>query len=258
MASKELRAAIDAAKAAGRLIERGFEGKRLATPKGSKSIGDFVTKTDIAAERLIIKRLRKRFPDYGVLAEESGADHKNTAARWIIDPLDGTHNFFFGVPIFGTSIALEKEGKIVLGVLYFPKVRELYYAEKGSGAYLNGRRMRVSTRKDTKSIMAIASSPWHYPEEPVSRYFSLLMKKFYRDIRILGCATYNQSLLAAGRVDAIFLDYQSPWDVAAGSLLIQEAGGKVTDMRGRPFNIYQKDYVATNGLLHSKILRLLR
>ena len=223
---------------------------------------DLVTEADVASEQLIIERIRSHYPRHAILAEESGASEElNTGKsewKWIIDPLDGTTNYAHGYPCFCVSIGLEREGVIEIGVIYDPTRDELFAAERGQGATLNGRRMRVSDVADLNQAMLCTGFPYNVRERPNFARdfanFTMAAQAVRRD----GSAAIDLAYLACGRFDGFWEDGLKPWDVAAGILLIEEAGGQITDFNGGPVDIYAARVLASNGLIHDAMMRVLR
>lgn len=249
--------AIDAALKAGDLLTKGFGTQfKISSKEGRHNL---VTEYDTKAEDLIIDHLKKAFPNSRFLAEESGSSGKKEDLVWIIDPLDGTVNFAHCIPVFSVSIALEKQGEIVCGVIYQPLHKELFIAEKGKGAFLNGQPIHVSpTHKLENSILA-TGFPYNLSDNPfhcIDHFIDIV--KLGIPIRRLGSAAIDLAYTAAGRYDGFFEVGLKPWDCAAGILLIEEAGGKVTHWDRKPFSIHSnKPIVASNGLIHDPISAIL-
>src|SRR5918995_3368980 len=227
-----LNIAVRAARRAGSIINRaaldgsGFEVR-------SKQINDFVTKVDHAAEEAIIETLRKAYPDHAVLAEESGTTEGRAEYQWIIDPLDGTTNFIHGFPQYCVSIAIRHRGALAHGVIYDPLKNELFTASKGRGAYLNDRRIRVS--KCVRLGDALVGTGFPFKEiDNIERYSGQLKQLMQKSagVRRAGAAALDLAYVACGRLDAFWEIGLSPWDMAAGALMIAEAGGLVGDLRG--------------------------
>jgi myo-inositol-1(or 4)-monophosphatase len=241
----ETRAAIQAAEAAGKILLRHFGHVRGIRLKGVK---DPVTAADTAAERDIRTRLARRFPTVGFLGEE-GTRADGPDGRWIVDPLDGTIAYISGLPFFAVSIALERRGRIQAGVILLPRLGELFVAERGRGAWLNGRRIHVSRRTHLADCVI---SLWHddtvWGNPRLRRRIAELALKV-RNVRIFG-AGFSLAYVAAGRLDAYWEQSARPWDVAAGILAVAEAGGRVTDGAGRPFDIQRSTILASNGRIH--------
>lgn len=215
-----------------------------------------VTVTDQKAEREIISRIKRSFPQDSILAEESGGTRSSAERRWIIDPLDGTVNFAHGLPHLCVSIAYERRGKIIMGGIYDPFRKELFFAERGRGAYLNSRSIRVSqTRKLIKSLI-VTGFPYEKIEQ--AEYYINFYKAFLTrsmGIRRLGSAALDLAYVACGRFDAFWEFNLQPWDVAAGLLLVQEAGGTMTDFFGGDYNYnLPRETLATNQHLQRPIL----
>jgi myo-inositol-1(or 4)-monophosphatase len=250
--TRELEVAIAAAEAAGEVLRSGFGQEQEIEYKGEV---DLVTEADEQAEQKIKEVLREAFPDHEILTEESGRLEGKGDARWIVDPLDGTTNYVHALPFFATSIALEREGEVILGVVHDPIARETYTAERGSGATLNGQTIRVS---DTDELIRalLATSFSHDQEEGVAVGLDLFGRfaRITRGVRQLGAGALDLCYVAAGRLDGCFERGLSAWDVAAGVLIIEEAGGKVTDYQGREFDLESIEMVASNGSLHSSLI----
>ena len=221
---------------------------------------DLVTEADLAAEKLIIERIQSYYPRHAILAEESGASEEiggKSEWKWIIDPLDGTTNYAHGYPCFCVSIALERAGKIEIGVIYDPTRDEVFAAEKGQGATLNDRRMRVSDVEDLNKAMLCTGFPYNVRERPnFARDFANFTMEA-QAVRRDGSAAIDLAYLACGRFDGFWEDGLNAWDVAAGVLLIAEAGGRVTDFVGAPLDIYTPKVIASNGLIHDAMMKVL-
>ena len=219
---------------------------------------DLVTEADIAAEQLIIDRIRSHFPRHAILAEESGEAVSlgdGNSWKWIIDPLDGTTNYAHGYPCFCVSIALEHEGELELAIVYDPMRNEMFAAERGQGTTLNDRRVRVSEVDELKNAMLCTGFPYNVRERPdfarEFARFTMIAQAVRRD----GSAAIDLAYVACGRFDGFWEDGLNPWDMAAGVLLIEEAGGVVTNFQNEPLSIYTKKVLATNGLLHQTMLK---
>jgi len=224
---------------------------------------DLVTEADLAAEALIIERIKSHYPRHAILAEESGATAGvefipgTSEWKWIVDPLDGTTNYAHGYPCFCVSIALERAGVIEIAVIYDPTRDELFAGERGQGATLNGRRMRVSAVEDLNNAMLCTGFPYNVRERP---NFARDFAKFTmaaQAVRRDGSAAIDLAYIACGRFDGFWENGLNAWDVAAGVLLIEEAGGRVTDFSGGPLNIYTPKVLASNGLVHEAMMRVL-
>ncbi|MCC7017452.1 MAG: inositol monophosphatase [Rhodospirillales bacterium] len=244
---------------AGRALTRDFgEVEHLQVSK--KGPSDFVSAADRKAEKVVREELARVRPRYGFLMEESGAiAGADTSNRWIVDPLDGTTNFLHGIPHFAVSVGLERDGELVAGVIYNPITDELYWAEKGKGAYLNGRRLRVSARKTMAVSLFATGIPF-----AGRRDHELFLRQLARvmavsaGVRRFGAAALDLAYLAAGRYDGFWETGLQPWDMAAGIVLVREAGGFVSDIDGRPTMMASGDILAANDSLHDSLGALLR
>jgi myo-inositol-1(or 4)-monophosphatase len=222
-----------------------------------KSEVDLVTETDERCEQAIVDLIRQRFPKHRILAEEGSVGGDDDHHRWIVDPLDGTTNYAHGLPIFCVSIAYEQDGQVLVGVIYDPLREELFLAEKGRGVTLNGRRLAVSMTSVLLSSLTTTGFPYDRQDLPRAvRQFAMLSLKG-RAVRRLGSAALDAAYVAAGRFDCYWEASVSPWDVAAGSLMVLEAGGQVTDLVGRPFSLEAGEILATNGHIHSALVEAL-
>lgn len=251
-----LEAASNAARLAGAHILDNL-GKLQSTDIGLKQASDFVTRVDRDSEKIIVSALRDSFPDYGFLAEETMRDEPSPGGmRWIIDPLDGTTNFIHSYPMFAVSIALEKDGNIVAGVILDPLRDELFTALKGEGAYLGDRNIQVSERTDLSGCLVATGFPFKQ-KHMLGKYMKLFSRvmEHVSDIRRAGAAALDLAHLAAGRCDGFFELGLSPWDTAAGSLLITEAGGIITDFGGGTEFLNTGNVLAGVPELHSMLLR---
>jgi myo-inositol-1(or 4)-monophosphatase len=242
---------VGAALKAGRTLARDF-GEVENLQVSLKGPANFVSAADRRAEKIVVDELRKARPAYSFLTEETGEiPGTDKAHRWLIDPLDGTTNFLHGVPIFAVSIALERDGEVVAGVVYNPVMNELYAGEKGSGAFLNDRRLRVAARKELSDSLIATGIP-HLGRPAQERFLSELgtLMKQVTGVRRCGSAALDLAWVAAGRFDGYWEHALSPWDVAAGILLIREAGGIVTDADGGDDALTGKSILAANPRLH--------
>ena len=251
-------AAVEAARLAGtELVNR----LRQARTIEHKQAIDLVTDADLAAERRIVELIERRFPDHEILAEERGGQRGPSSApyRWIVDPLDGTTNYAHRVPHFSVSIAIEDEAGIAVGAVLDPLRDELFEAVRGGGAFLNGASIRVSGEASLSRALLATGFPydvWQTADRPMK-----LMDTFVRraqGIRRAGSAALDLAYVAAGRYDGFFEGVLKPWDLAAGMLLVREAGGTVTDLAGAPVDLFVGDVLATNGALHEEMARLSR
>ena len=256
MSPLERRVAVDAARAAGRLLRDELSGVRRIAYKGTPT--NLVTEMDQRAEAEILGRLRAAFPDDAILSEETGAEAGRSGRRWIVDPLDGTTNYTHGLPIFGVSIALETEGRAVLGVVYDPSRDELFVGERGHGATLNDAPIRVSATKSLGESLLVTGFPYTIRDTPdtnLPEYAAFSVRA--RAVRRLGSAVIDLAYVACGRFDGFWELRLGAWDVAAGSVLVEEAGGTVTGIDGRPLDLDAPTLVATNGLVQRAVLDVL-
>lgn len=233
-------------KAARRLTRDFGELEHLQVSR--KSLGDFVSSADLAVEKVLIEELSRARPGFSFLLEESGVrEGKDPNHRWIIDPLDGTTNFLHGVPHFSISVALEKQGEITAGIVYNPITDEMFWAEKGGGAYVNQRRLRVSGRKNLDECLVATGTPYgaHGDTPEFLRMIKNVMP-FIAGIRRFGSAALDLAYVAAGRFDAYFEKDISPWDVAAGIIIVKEAGGTVSEISGKDDIFNNKNILAAN------------
>lgn len=250
-----LQEAVFAARLAGR-----YQKYRFASPldielKGDK---DLVTEVDRESERLIVEHLRSRFPGHDIVAEEGDYAQAGSSFRWIIDPVDGTTNYAHGFPWFCSSIGLQQNGELVAGVIYNPVYDELFTATKGGGAYLNGRRLSVSARSPLKNSLLGTGFPYDCASDPANNFANFIaFQKSARGIRRAGAAALDLACVAAGRLDGFWELKLKAWDVAAGVLLVREAGGVVTTFDGSSYDIFNGRIVASNGLIHDEMVAML-
>lgn len=249
--ARELEVAVAAAKAAGEAIRSNFGQPQDVRHKGEV---DLVTEADHKAEQKIKEVLEGAFPGYGMLAEEGGRLSDGGEFRWIVDPLDGTTNYVHGLPIFATSIALEREGEVLLGVVYDPMADELFAAERGDGAALNGHPIRVSDTDELKQALVATGLPHDHQDVPAALDLFGRFAVLTRSLRRLGSAALDMCYVAAGRLDGYYERGIKAWDIAAGSLILEEAGGKATDYQGRELDLEGEEVVASNGLLHRDLI----
>lgn len=253
-----LKTAIDAAREAGKLLREGM-GKVTSIERKHGEETNLVTEFDRMAEAVIIAKIHERFPTHDILAEESGCHDIGSDYRWVIDPLDGTTNFAHGLPLFSVSIGVEYRGDLIVGVVYDPSADELFSAEKGGGAFCNGRRLHVSAVDSLIASLLVTGFPYTIREQPgrmVDQFENFLMEA--QGIRRLGSAAIDLAYVAAGRLDGYWEMSLFPWDKAAGVLLVREAGGIVTDTFGNPDSIYSPSTLASNGSIHPAMLDVLR
>ena len=233
-----------------------FYGRLLKINK--KGTIDLVTEADTGSEKIIIETIRTKFPDHSILAEESGLNNGNSESKWIIDPLDGTTNFTHKLGLFAVSIAFALNGNIVVGVVLNPVTGELFTAIKNNGAALNGRSIKVSNVDKVSESLLVTGFPYNH-----KKIFKALMTRFAgclkasQGVRRLGSAALDLCFVACGRFEGFWEQNLNPWDTAAGVLIAQEAGAVITDFSNRPFDIYEKEILATNGKIHNAMLSLL-
>lgn len=251
-----LEIAISAVKEAGRIQKQHFGQSHQVEYKGEINP---VTEVDRRCEQAITQIILNAYPHHDILTEESFFEKKNSPFKWVIDPLDGTTNYLHGIPFFSVSIGLEIEGEVRLGVVYIPILEEMFVAEKGKGAFLNGKRITVSKMGQLSRSLLGTGFPYdlHQHVDEYLSYFREFITKTFA-IRRPGSAAMDLAYVAAGRFDGFWELKLQPWDVAAGSLLIAEAGGVVTDFEGRPFDIYSQEILASNGLIHEQMLQVVR
>lgn len=248
--------ARDAALNAGRLLKENIHGTREITYKGDINL---VTEMDMRSERAVVETLRASFPGHGIIAEEETNIQNDSGFTWIIDPLDGTTNYAHGYPCFCVSIALEHEGEVVLGVVYDPMRDELFSAQKGQGASLNGKPVRVSLVDTLITSLLATGFPYDrkVSEKNNMDYFhDLLMAS--QEVRRDGSAALDLCSVACGRFDGYWELKLKSWDVAAGSLIVREAGGMVSDFTGSGSGIHDEEILASNGRIHGAMLEILR
>jgi myo-inositol-1(or 4)-monophosphatase len=247
-----------AAEKAGRLLVRDFgEVEQLQVSR--KGPADFVSTADMKAEKALRAELQKARPDYGFLMEESGrTEGRDSANRWIVDPLDGTTNFLHGLPHWAISIALERQGEIVAGVVYEPVRDELFWAEKGQGAFLNAQRLRVSERRRLDDAVVATGMPFKgRGDHPAFLTQLAAVMTEVAGVRRFGAASLDLAYVAAGRYDGFWETGLCPWDVAAGLILVSEAGGFVTEINGGRNPLNGPDILAANSHLHRPLSKLL-
>jgi myo-inositol-1(or 4)-monophosphatase len=219
---------------------------------------DLVTEADRASEALILDRIRARWPRHDVIGEEGTRTNTGSDYRWYVDPLDGTTNFAHSVPVFCISLGLEHKDTLLAGVIYDPSRDELYAAEKSSGAYLNQRRIQVSTTSNLAEALTATGFPSHKRHKNPNIHFYHQITLRTHGVRRGGSAALDLAGVAAGRFDSFWELNLNPWDTAAGVLLVQEAGGVTSDFSGRPFRLTSGELLASNGLLHAEMLALIQ
>lgn len=244
---------LKATEAAADVLRHYFNGTFKITNK--EGINNPVTEADLAAEKIIIEIIKENFPDHFILSEEAGEIIMDSEYKWIIDPIDGTINFANGIPICCVSIGLEKAGKIILGAVYNPFINEFFFAQHGFGATLNDKKIQVSQQADLKKACLVTGFPYTYldtPNGPLDVFSTLIRKGI--PVRRLGSAAIDLCWVAAGRFDGFYEHKLQAWDSAAGFLMVEEAGGKVTDYTGAHYSLYQPHIIASNGKIHDALL----
>ncbi len=258
MYSEILNLAKDTALKAGDLLKSGFGTDFNISSK--KAVNDLVTEYDNRAEDLIIKNLSAFDNSYSFLAEEGGdtGEYKEEGIRWIIDPLDGTVNFAHSIPIFSVSIAAEHKNKIIAGVVYNPVSDEFFYASENAGAFFNGNKIKVSDNNDFYKSLLVTGFPYNVQENPCHT-IDLFVKIIQMGIpvRRLGSAALDLAYVAAGRFEGFWEIGLKPWDVAAGQLIVKEAGGRVSQFNDEEYSIFDNTILATNSLIHKEISKVL-
>ena len=247
---------LEAALEGGKIIQHYFRGTFIIDNK--EGINNLVTEVDTKAEAKIIEVIRKYFPDHAIISEEVGELKTDSAYKWIIDPIDGTVNFAHGIPICCVSIALSHEDQLLLGAVYNPMMNELFFAEKGKGATLNGIPISVSKKDNFEKACLVTGFPYKWPENrehPIKVFERFILQGL--PVRRLGSAAIDLCWVACGRFDGFWEYNLSPWDIAAGYLIVEEAGGRITNFDGDPYNVYDKQTLATNGLIHDAMLQLI-
>ncbi|MCS7214993.1 MAG: inositol monophosphatase family protein [Thermodesulfovibrio sp.] len=253
-----LSVAIEAAKKAEKIIK-----ERIGTISNKdvtqKSISDYVTEVDFHSEKIIIEHIKKHFPNHQIMAEESSNDYKKTDYLWIVDPLDGTTNFIHGFPMFAVSIAMMYKGELILGVVHDPIRDETFYAEKGNGAFLNGKKIKVSSIEEQNLFLIATGFPFR-KKQNIDTYVKIFRELLYSvsDLRRAGAAAIDLAYVACGRVDGFFEFSLSPWDIAAGVILIKEAGGVVSDFEGDNNYLESGNIIAGNRVTHSFLLEKIK
>ena len=238
-------------------LRRYFNGNFTIASKSS--VNDLVTEADHASEKAIIKIIQDKHPDHFILSEETGSVHTDSNIKWIIDPIDGTINFANGIPICCVSIGVEQDGEMIMGAVFNPFMNELFFAEKGKGATLNEKLIKVSDKDNLLTSCLVTGFPYQYLDAangPLEIFEKLIRKSI--PVRRLGSAALDLCWTAAGRFDGFYEHKLQAWDSAAGYLIVQEAGGIVTDLKGDKFNPYQPGIIASNGKIHDQLLALMK
>ncbi|MBN9483756.1 MAG: inositol monophosphatase [Bacteroidetes bacterium 43-93] len=248
---------LEATKEAGKIIQQYFQGSFNIENK--EGINNLVTEVDKHSEKAIIDIIRKNYPEHSIISEEEGEMLQESDYQWIIDPIDGTVNFAHGIPICCVSIGLKHKDELLLGAVYNPMMNELFFAEKGKGAYLNDKPIRVSSKTNFAKACLVTGFPYKWPnssEHPIRVFERFILEGL--PVRRLGSAAIDLCWVACGRFDGFWEYNLSSWDVAAGYLIVQEAGGRITNFDGAPYSVFDKETLATNGHIHEDMLRLIR
>ena len=259
LSSANINVLVKACRKASKTLIRDF-GEIENLQVSLKGPGDFVTASDIKVEKILIDELQKARPNYSILSEEVGEINNDESFKWIIDPIDGTANFLHGIPHFAISIGLEHEGEIICGIVYDPIKDEMFVAEKGNGAYLNNKKIRVSSRSQLKDCIIFTGGP---KKEAKNRDLALkeynnFSSKVLLPIRKLGSASLDMAYVAAGRCDGFWQRNLNYWDIAAGIILVKEAGGFVTDFNGNDKYIENNNILVTNSKINEQMIEILK
>jgi myo-inositol-1(or 4)-monophosphatase len=247
-----LETAVEIAREAGSLLTNYYERRVAYETKGEF---DLVTEADRASEKLAVERLRSHFPSHAIVAEEGGGHESSSEYRWFVDPLDGTTNFAHSFPMFCVSIGLERAGEAIAGVVYDPIRQELFTAERGSGAFLNNHRIRVSETKRLADSLACTGFPSRKRHHNINIHFYYQLAMASHGVRRTGSAALDLAYVSCGRLDFFWEFGLKSWDMSAGTLLVSEAGGRVSEMTGARLNVTTSDHVlAGNGVFHDEIL----
>ncbi|MEO6694224.1 MAG: inositol monophosphatase family protein [Ignavibacteria bacterium] len=247
---------IKAANEAGRILKKNFEG--VFNIYSKDVISNIVTEIDKESEKKIIEIIREDFPRHNILSEEAGSLYQESEYKWIIDPIDGTVNFAHSIPLTCVSIALEKNGEVIMGVVFNPISNEFFLSEKNHGAYLNDKKISVSVNDNIKSSLLVTGFPYDsssFKPDPVSVFKKFIMEDV--PVRRLGSAALDLCWTACGRFEGFWEYNLNSWDVAAGYLILMEAGGKITKFNGEKYTIYTKEILATNGLIHDAMIKII-
>jgi myo-inositol-1(or 4)-monophosphatase len=247
---------MEAAQAAGDIIRSYFHGKFRIDSKDS--VNNLVTEVDKHAEDRIIAIIKRDFPGHTIISEEIGEMIQDSSYQWIIDPIDGTVNFAHGIPICCVSIGLRFDGKMLMGVVYNPMMNEFFFAERGKGAFLNDEPIHVSAKADFHKACLVTGFPYKWPESkehPIKVFERMILQGL--PVRRLGSAAIDLCWVACGRFDGFWEYNLNAWDVAAGYLIVREAGGRISNFDGSDTTVFDKETLATNGLIHEEMLRVI-
>jgi Archaeal fructose-1,6-bisphosphatase and related enzymes of inositol monophosphatase family len=238
------------------VLKHYFEGTYEIRSKDT--LNNLVTEVDKKSEDIIIDTIKSDFPEHFILSEEVGELSSASNYKWVIDPIDGTVNFAHGIPICCVSIGLEQDGQVVMGAVFNPFMQELFFAEKGKGAFLNNRPLTVSANANIENACLVTGFPYRWANvdtDPIPVFERFIRKGL--PVRRLGSAALDLCWVAAGRFDGFWEYNLNPWDIAAGYLIVEEAGGRITNFVGETYSIYDKETLATNGHIHEQMLQLI-
>lgn len=247
---------LEAAQEAGKIIRDNFQGNFKVENKDT--INNLVTEVDKLAEKRVIEVIKQYYPEHSIISEEIGELKQDSEYDWIIDPIDGTVNFAHGIPLCCVSIAVMHKGQLQLGVVYNPMMNELFFAEKGKGAYLNDNKISVSSKSDFRKACLVTGFPFSMPgslEQPLKVFDRFIMEGL--PVRRLGSAAIDLCWVACGRFDGFWEYNLNAWDVAAGYLIVEEAGGRISNFAGEPYSVFDKQTLATNGLIHEHMVNVI-
>ena len=259
LTSANINVMVKACRKASKILIRDF-GEIEKLQVSLKGPGDFVTVSDKKVEKILIEELQKARPNYSILSEEVGQINNDESFKWIIDPIDGTANFLHGIPHFGISVGLEHNKEIICGIIYDPIKDEMFTAEKGNGSYLNNQRMRVSSRSKLKDCIIFTGGPKHESKDKdlALKEYNNFSSKVLIPIRKLGSASLDLAYVAAGRCDGFWQRNLNYWDIAAGIILVKEAGGFITDFKGNNEYLENKTILATNSKINDEMIEVLK
>jgi len=256
--SANINVMVKACRKAAKILIRDF-GEIENLQVSSKGPGDFVSASDKKVEKIIIEELQKARPDYSILSEEIGEINNDSEFKWVVDPIDGTSNFLHGIPHFGISLGLEHNKEIICGIIYDPIKDEMFLAEKGNGSYLNNQRIRVSSRSKLKDCLIVTGGPRqnHKNKEVCMEEYKKFSSKVLIPIRKMGSASLDMAYVASGRCDGFWQRSLNYWDIAAGIILVKEAGGFVTDFQGNNEYLENQTILVTNAKIGEEMIKVL-
>ena len=256
--SANINVMVKACRKAAKILIRDF-GEIENLQVSSKGPGDFVSASDKKVEKIIIEELQKARPDYSILSEEIGEINNDSEFKWVVDPIDGTSNFLHGIPHFGISLGLEHNKEIICGIIYDPIKDEMFLAEKGNGSYLNNQRIRVSSRSKLKDCLIVTGGPRqnHKNKEVCMEEYKKFSSKVLIPIRKMGSASLDMAYVASGRCDGFWQRNLNYWDIAAGIILVKEAGGFVTDFQGNNKYLENQTILVTNAKIGEEMIKVL-